>query len=65
MKSPLYWTIFVLEYGQKRKGVMAVYSMRNVFGHIQVYDQKGNFLFSADNEREAWEELEEHAESAA
>jgi hypothetical protein len=39
--------------------------MRNVCGHIQVYDQRGNFLFSADNEREALEELEEYAESAA
>ena len=44
---------------------MAVYSIRNVRGHIQVYDHKGNFLFSADNEREAMEELEENAESAA
>lgn len=42
-----------------------MYSIRNVRGHIQVYDQKGNFLFSADNEREAMEELEEYAESAA
>ena len=42
-----------------------MYSMRYVMGHIQVYDQKGNFLFSADNEREAREELEEYAESAA
>ena len=44
---------------------MAVYSIRNVRGHIQVYDHKGNFLFSADNEREAMEELEEYADSAA
>ena len=42
-----------------------MYSMRYVMGHIQVYDQKGNFLFSADNEREAREELEDYAESAA
>ncbi len=42
-----------------------MYSVRYVMGHIQVYDQKGNFLFSADNEREAREELEEYAESAA
>lgn len=42
-----------------------MYSMRNVHGHIQVYDQRGNFLFSADNELEAWKELEEYAESAA
>ena len=42
-----------------------MYSIRNVRGHIQVYDHKGNVLFSADNEREAMEELEEYAESAA
>ena len=42
-----------------------MYKMRNVQGHIQVYDDVGNFLFSADSEREAREELEEYAESAA
>ena len=44
---------------------MAMYSMQYVRGHIQVYDNKGNFLFSADSEREAREELREYAESAA
>ena len=44
---------------------MAMYSMRYVQGHVQVYDQKGRFLFSADTEREAREELETIAESAA
>ena len=44
---------------------MAMYQLRNVHGHIQVYDWKGNFLFSADSEREAREELEDYAESAA
>ena len=42
-----------------------MYSIRYVRGHIQVYDNKGNFLFSADSEREAREELREYAESAA
>ena len=42
-----------------------MYSMRYVQGHVQVYDVRGNFLFSADNEREAREELEDYAESAA
>ena len=42
-----------------------MYSMQYVRGHIQVYDNKGNFLFSADSEREAREELKEYAESAA
>ena len=40
-----------------------MYSIRNVHGHIQVYDRSGNFLFSADSEREAREELREYAES--
>ncbi len=30
-----------------------------------VFDGNGKFLFSADNEREAREELKEYAESAA
>ena len=34
-------------------------------GHLQVYDQNGKFLFSADSEREVREELREYAESAA
>ena len=44
---------------------MAMYTMRYVRGHIQVFDMRGNFLFSADNEREVREELKEYAESAA
>ena len=38
-----------------------MYSIRYVQGHVQVYDEKGKFLFSADTEREAREELEEYA----
>ena len=41
-----------------------MYSMRYICGHIQVYDNQGNFLFSADSEREAREELEQDAEFA-
>ena len=41
-----------------------MYQIRNVRGHIQVY-YNGKFLFSADTEREAREELKEYAESAA
>ena len=44
---------------------MAMVEIRNVRGHIQVYDMNGKFLFSADNEREAREELEYYAKSAA
>lgn len=42
-----------------------MYSIRYVRGHVQVYDSRGQFLFSADNEREAREELREYAQSAA
>ncbi len=42
-----------------------MYSIRYIRGHVQVYDYKGNFLFSADTEREAREELMEYAQSAA
>lgn len=42
-----------------------MYTIRYVRGHIQVYDYRGNFLFSADSEREVREELKEYAESAA
>lgn len=39
-----------------------MYSMRYVGGHVQVYDGNGRFLFSADTEREAREELESYEE---
>ena len=42
-----------------------MYSFRYIYGHIQVYDHCGNFLFSADTEREAREELEEYAKSSS
>lgn len=42
-----------------------MYTMRYVRGHIQVYDYRGNFLFSADTEQEAREELMDYEESAA
>ena len=42
-----------------------MYSIRYVRGHVQVYDFRGNFLFSADTEQEVREELMEYAQSAA
>ena len=42
-----------------KKGAVTMYEFRNVRGHVEVYDQRGQFMFSADNEREAREELEE------
>lgn len=42
-----------------------MYSIQYVYGHIQVYDYQGTFLFSADTEREAREELENYAKSSS
>ena len=42
-----------------------MFTIKNVRGHVQVYDYMGRFLFSADTEQEAREELEEYAKSAA
>lgn len=42
-----------------------MYSIQYIRGHIQVYDRNGNFLFSADTEREAREELQDYEEFAA
>ena len=42
-----------------------MFTIQYVFGHIQVYDHSGKFLFSADTEQEARKELEDYAESAA
>lgn len=47
------------------KGMTVMYSLKNVRGHVMVYDRNGNFLFSADNEREAWEEIESYEEYSA
>ncbi|MDY4755395.1 MAG: hypothetical protein SO355_08700 [Candidatus Faecousia sp.] len=44
---------------------MAMFSMRYVHGHVMVYDKNGKFLFSADTEREAREELEEYEDYSA
>ena len=38
-----------------------MYSVKYVSGHVQVYDFNGVFLFSADTEREAREELKYYA----
>ena len=42
-----------------------MYSITNVHGHVHVYNQEGVFLFSADSEWEAREELRLYEESAA
>lgn len=42
-----------------------MYSIKYVRGHVQVYDGNGRFLFSADSEREAREELRDYEEFAA
>ena len=44
---------------------MTMYSIRYVYGHVQVYDMTGRFLFSADTEQEAREEILDYEKSAA
>lgn len=39
-----------------------MYSIKYVRGHVQVYDRNGSFLFSADTEREALQEIEAYYE---
>lgn len=36
------------------------YQMRHAAGHIEVLNEHGDFLFSADNEHEARQELREY-----
>lgn len=42
-----------------------MFEIKYVRGHVQVYDYLGRFLFSADSEREAREELKDYAQCAA
>lgn len=35
------------------------YRIRYVRGHVEVYDARGRFCFSADTEREAMDEIKE------
>lgn len=42
-----------------------MYAIQNVNGHIHVYNDQGLFLFSADTEREAREELKQYAQYSA
>lgn len=39
-------------------GTVMTYSFIPVSGHIEVYDENGKFLFSADTRQEAWQEME-------
>lgn len=53
-------------YPSKGKGDIMVYKLRNVQDHVEVYDERENFLFSADTQQEALAELElEYGQPAA
>ena len=41
-----------------------MYSLKYVSGYVQVFNQCGEFLFSADTVQEAREELKEYEKSA-
>ena len=49
----------------KTERKMTMFQIVHTRGHIQVFDSRGNFLFSADDEREAREELKSYEECAA
>ena len=60
--GPFYRTAFKVSFKQRNKGGAAMeYKMIWVRGHVEVYGADGEFFFSADNEREAREELREIA----
>lgn len=40
------------------------YQVRYVYGHYNVYSSTGEFLFSADTEKEAWDDIEEMEQAA-
>lgn len=54
----LYGIIYTYETHSKTKEDRMGYIIKNVFEHIEVYDSRGEFVFSADTLREAQEELE-------
>ena len=49
----------------KTERKMTMFQIIRTRGHIQVYDSRGKFLFSADDEREVREELKAYEECAA
>ena len=56
--SPFCCTFPLIYYVHQRKGEPQMNcSMEYVNGHIEVYDENGEFLFSADNKQEALSEL--------
>ena len=57
-KSGIWDILFAILKPTKRRERFGM-TMRQVRGHVEVYDELGRFLFSADDEREAREMLEE------
>ena len=59
MKSKLsYFLSGIIKTYQIRKAVHTMtQQFRYVGGHIEVFSESGEFLFSADTMQEAWEEL--------
>ena len=53
----LYTVSIESTYKQQKGGILMSQEFRYVGGHIEVYSENGEFLFSADTMQEAWEEL--------
>jgi len=60
------WTVLIMGqsrgytgFRKKKKGVRNMHTIEitRVKGHVEVYDQNGTFLFSADTEQEARDDL--------
>ena len=51
--------LFACYTGHSKEKEVIQMEIRYVYGHVEVYTREGEFLFSADTEREAREELEE------
>lgn len=60
MRKVILYMTFTFAFNEtETKEVCVMYQIKYVFGHYNVYAPSGRFLFSADTESEAWEELEQ------
>lgn len=52
-----YCLCFIIKASNRKAVQNMTQQFKYVGGHIEVYSETGEFLFSADTMREAWEEL--------
>ena len=56
------YIFFSLHFYQKGGEKMQEYIIRHVMEHVEVYNAAGDFLFSADTEQEAYDEIKLYCE---